>query len=80
MRCHVGSISAHLGIIQQYLAKCEINGVEFLSSMISKCCSTSTGMAATPGPTSSADNDDESAWKKAKQEMIAKHTNVNFVD
>jgi hypothetical protein len=33
-------------------------------------------MAATPGSNSSADNDDEPAWKKAKQEMIAKHTNV----
>jgi hypothetical protein len=66
----------HLGIIQQYLAKCEINGVEFLSNTISKYCSTSTGMAATPGSNSSADNDDEPAWKKAKQEMIAKHTNV----
>jgi hypothetical protein len=66
----------HLGIIQQYLAKYEINGVEFLSNMISKYCSTSTGMAATPGSNSSADNDDEPAWKKAKQEMIAKHTHV----
>jgi hypothetical protein len=58
----------HLSIIQQYLAKCETNGV--LSNMISKYCSTSTGMAATPGSNSSADNDDEPAWKKAKQEMI----------
>lgn len=66
----------HLAIIQQYLARCEINGVEFLSNMISKYCSTSAVMAATPGPTSSANNDDEPAWKKAKQEMIAKHTNV----
>lgn len=66
----------HLAIIQQYLAQREINGVEFLSNMISKYCSTSTGMAASPGPTSSANNDDEPAWKKAKQEMIAKHINV----
>jgi hypothetical protein len=32
-------------------------------------------MAASSGSTLSA-NDDEPAWKKAKQEMIAKHTNV----
>jgi hypothetical protein len=30
----------------------------------------------TPGPTSSADSDDDPAWKKAKQEMITKHTNI----
>jgi hypothetical protein len=58
------------------IAKCEINGVEFFSNMISKYCSTSTGMAVTPGSNSAADTDDEPAWKKAKQEMIAKHTNV----
>jgi hypothetical protein len=66
----------HLGIIQQYLAKCEINAVEFLSNMISKYCSTSTEMTVTSGSNSSADTDDEAAWKMAKQEMIAKHTNV----
>jgi hypothetical protein len=33
-------------------------------------------MAVTPGSNSSSDNDDEPACKKAKQEMIAKHTNV----
>lgn len=54
----------HLAIIQQYLQKCEINGVEFLSNMIAKYHSTSTGVAATPSPTSSADNDDEPASLK----------------
>ena len=60
-----------------YLAQREISIVEFFSNMISKyCLFYIEWMAASPDPTSSANNDDEPAWKKVKQEMIAEHINV----
>ena len=64
-----------MATIQQYLAQREINAVELWFNMNSNYCSTSTRTTASPGPTSSANNDEEPAWKKAKQEVIAKHIN-----
>ena len=65
----------HLAIVQEYLDEREISGVQFLCDMIAKYCSgptTDTADSATGGPT----EDDEPVWKKAKQEMLAKHTSA----
>ena len=69
----------HLAIVQQYLTEREISGVQFLSDMISKYCASESSpdtSRSSAGP--AADNDDEPAvaWKKAKLEMLAKHTNA----
>jgi hypothetical protein len=69
----------HLAIVQEYLTQHNTDGVMFLSEMISKYSSTPIVVSAdqaSTGPNSSADNDNEPSWKKAKQELLAKHINV----
>ena len=78
MCCHAGSLSASSAIVQVYLDEHETNGVQFLTDMIEKYCS-----AATPDNADSASGQPaydsepvEPAWKKAKLEMLAKHSSV----
>jgi len=63
----------HLAIVQEYLTERDTSGVQFLSDMITKYCSgpitDAEHTASGTGPT----DDGEPAWKKAKQEMLAKH-------
>jgi len=62
----------HLPLIQQYLTEHETNGVQFLCAMIAKYCPQSTANSVnseTGRPGDTAD-EDEPAWKKAKQEML----------
>lgn len=71
----------HLAIVQQYLSDHETNGVQFLNDMILKFShDQQTGTENSGSSSGSAVWTDnqlcEPAWKKAKQEMIAKHTNA----
>jgi hypothetical protein len=74
----------HLAIVQEYLNEHEVTGVTFLSDMLDKygCATPSDDMACA---NSSAGNlrscrDDEPSWtwKKAKNDLLAKHMPASF--
>jgi len=64
----------NLAIVQEYLTELDTNGVQFLSDMITKYCSgPTTDVEHTASGAGGPTDDGEPAWKKAKQEMLAKH-------
>ena len=70
----------HLAM-QVYLDEHETNGVQFLTDMIEKYCSAATPDNADSASGQPADDGEpvEPAWKKAKQEMLAKHGSVRHL-
>jgi hypothetical protein len=69
----------HLAIVQEYLNEHETTGVQFLSDMLDKygCATPDDTVRGNSAAAGNVCSNAETSWKKAKHDMLAKHTSAS---